>query len=406
MEQLPTIKADVVVLLADCRDADQLRTAAVSVAQGAAAVGPDLRLLAVHPGAAAAQFTLGAMPGLALLPSAEPFAALDRVPATTRGGTDAYAALFAAARDAGARAALMIGSQPSAITPALVHTLATAVLDAGCDVVAPRYARQTFDSLIDSAIIAPLCRALYGKRLRSQIGLDFAFSARVVARWAPGEPSGAGDAARGRPAWIIPQALAEDLRVGQANLSSRLPPATAQDVSATLVRVLGSLLLDVERHAPFWQHVIRSEPVPTFGEPAKGPADDAGPPDVEPLVESFRLAYRNLQEIWGLVLPPATLLDLKRLTVVPVSDFRLPDELWARIVYDFALAHRLRTINRDHLMGALTPAYLAWVASYALEIRDAAPAVVEQRLERLCLAYEAQKPYLLRRWRWPDRFNP
>jgi hypothetical protein len=31
---------------------------------------------------------------------------------------------------------------------------------------------------------------------------------------------------------------------------------------------------------------------------------------------------------------------------------------------------------------------------------------VEQRIEALCLAYEAEKGYLISRWRWPDRFNP
>ena len=51
----------------------------------------------------------------------------------------------------------------------------------------------------------------------------------------------------------------------------------------------------------------------------------------------------------------------------PHSDaaaFRMPDSLWARIVYDFLLAYRLRTINRGHLLGALIPLYLAWVASH------------------------------------------
>jgi hypothetical protein len=81
--------------------------------------------------------------------------------------------------------------------------------------------------------------------------------------------------------------------------------------------------------------------------------------------------------------------------------------LWARIVYDFALAHRLRTVNLDHLLGSMTPLYLAWVSSYARELEAAgAAADVEQRIERLSLAFEAAKPYLVSRWRWPDRFNP
>ena len=64
------------------------------------------------------------------------------------------------------------------------------------------------------------------------------------------------------------------------------------------------------------------------------------------------------------------------------------------------------TISRDHLLRALTPLYLAWVASYALEMRGQTRAAADGRLERLCLAFEAEKPYLVRRWRWPDRFNP
>jgi hypothetical protein len=128
--------------------------------------------------------------------------------------------------------------------------------------------------------------------------------------------------------------------------------------------------------------------------------------DVRPMIDSFVLAYRNLLDVWNLVLPPATLLDLKRLTLVPPERFRLPDDLWARIVFDFALGHRLRAISRDHLLRALAPAYLAWVASYALEMQGATRAAADARVERLCLAFEAEKPYLVRRWRWPDRFNP
>lgn len=406
MEQVPTGKADVVVLLADSQGVDRLRAAAGQVAAGVGAIAPELHVVVLHLDATAEFSMDGDYPNLSLQPLPFAFAALDRVPATARGGADAYAALFTSADRAGARAALMVGSPAEAVTAALVQTLAQPLLEGACDVVAPRYARQKFDGLIESGIIYPLSRALYGKRLRGAIGLDFGFSPRVVERWAAAAPSRGGDAASGRPAWIIPQAVADNCSVGQANLPSRLPPAPAQDVSATLARVLGSFFVDMERHAPLWQRVIRSQAVPAFGPVVLPAAADVGSPDVPPLVESFRLAYRNLQEIWGLVLPPATLLDLKRLTLLPIAEFRLPDELWARIVYDFAVGHRLRTINRDHLLGALTPAYLAWVASYALEVHDMPPPFVEARLEHLCVAYETQKPYLLRRWRWPDRFNP
>ena len=124
------------------------------------------------------------------------------------------------------------------------------------------------------------------------------------------------------------------------------------------------------------------------------------------MVESFQLGNRELQEVWGLVLPPSTLFELRKLARLPVEQFRIPDELWVRIVYDFAIAHRLRTISRDHLLRSMTPLYLGWVASYAQDLKASGAPTSEGRLERLSLAYEVGKPYLVSRWRWPDRFNP
>jgi hypothetical protein len=84
----------------------------------------------------------------------------------------------------------------------------------------------------------------------------------------------------------------------------------------------------------------------------------------------------------------------------------MPDDLWAGIVYDFALAYRLRTLSRAHVMGAFTPLYLGWAASWIREASALSHAEAEQRLEQMDRVWEEKKPYLLSRWRWPDRFNP
>ena len=106
-----------------------------------------------------------------------------------------------------------------------------------------------------------------------------------------------------------------------------------------------------------------------------------------------------------MVLPASTLFELRKLSRLPLDQFRMPDDLWVKIVYDFAIAHRLRTISRDHLLRSMTPLYAGWAASYALELLLSASSP-ERRLERLSLAFEAGKPHLVSRWRWPDRFNP
>jgi hypothetical protein len=121
------------------------------------------------------------------------------------------------------------------------------------------------------------------------------------------------------------------------------------------------------------------------------------------MVEAFRLAYTNLQEIWSLVLAPNSLLGLKRLSVVEPAAFRMPENLWARIVFDFLIAYKLRTINRGHLLGAMIPLYLAWVAGHINVTASGTNA--EFHIETVAAAFEADKPYVVSRWRWPDRFN-
>jgi hypothetical protein len=163
----------------------------------------------------------------------------------------------------------------------------------------------------------------------------------------------------------------------------------------------------MERRAACWQRTRGSISVPVRGEPVTSSEEKENTDiNINRMVETFQLGLRDLQEIWSLVLPPATLFELRKLSRLTPEQGQLPDELWARIVYDFALAHRLRTINRDHLLKSMTPLYLAWVGSHARELQASGAAVVEQRIERLSLAYEAEKPYLISRWRWPDRFNP
>jgi hypothetical protein len=175
------------------------------------------------------------------------------------------------------------------------------------------------------------------------------------------------------------------------------------DLPTLLQQIVGPLFADVERHASLWQRVRASHSVTeSGGEPGEAPAGTS--PDPRPMVEAFQLGQRNLQELWSLVLPPVTLLELKKLSRQPLESFRMPDALWARAVYDFALAYRLRTLSRGHLLGAMAPLYLGWVGSRVLEVESGVPWVPRQ--EQLERAFEQNKPYLVQRWRWPDRFNP
>ena len=321
--------------------------------------------------------------------------------------SNAFQSVFSASEKFGARACCVIASQFETANPQWYSRLAAPLLEENLDLIAPHYARRKFEGLLNSSIISPLLRCLYGKRIHNPMGPDLGISRRLFQKMLGMIRIARAGENRAHPlASLAPIALCDNLQVCELYLGARTyPPTDWTNISSLVAQVLGPIFLDMERNAACWQRTRSSGSVPTIGEPLYV-SQDTGTVDITRMVESFQLGMRDLPEIWGLVLPPSTLFELRKLSRLSLEQFRMPDELWVRIVYDFALAHRLRTINRDHLLRAMTPLYLAWVASYAHDVESAAPAAIEQRLERLSVAYESGKSYLVSRWRWPDRFNP
>jgi hypothetical protein len=320
------------------------------------------------------------------------------------GQPSVYAALMGEAESLGANACVILNPDLAAFKPSSVDALARPALGGECDLVMPLYQAGRFEGLLTQAILAPVTRALYGKRVRYPLAQDFALSAAFLRqlRAALSTPA----AAQGL-LWPATHAAVRGRKICQVRLAVHHENVAAGvDLSTLLQLILAPFFADIEQNASVWQRVRGSQPtmeMPGEGVPAGEPIAETVP-DPRPMVDAFLLGQRNLQELWSLVLPPVTLLDLKRLSRQPLESFRMPDALWARVVYDFALAFRLRVLSRGHLLGALAPLYLGWVGSRVLEVSATAP--IGPRQEELERAFEQNKPYLVQRWRWPDRFNP
>lgn len=302
----------------------------------------------------------------------------------------------------GSRAILQLGAEAQSLEPSALNALANAVLTGGSDLAVPRYALPARTGLVNSAFLYPLTRALFGTRPRFPLAIDLCLSPRMAERLATSAQRLTATNQMNALIWPIGEAAVAGFTITEVDAGPRtLPQPDIPDLNALLAHVTGSLFADLDAKAAFWQ---RARPVqttrPRFND---AEATAASIEEIQPLLDAFHLAYGNLHEIWSLVLPPQSLLGLKRLSILPAEGFRMPDSLWARIVYDFLLAYRLRTINRGHLLGALTPLYLAWVASH-LSLSGVGSA--EDHIESVAAAFETDKPYLVSRWRWPDRFNP
>lgn len=318
-----------------------------------------------------------------------------------------YRMIFALAQQLEAKACCVVASNLDTVTPRWFYWLTQPVLELGYDLVTPCYVHGPFEGLLNASIISPLHCALYGHNLQNPIGPDVGLSRQAVQR-INSNPK----AAEFPLVSLVPGVTGAGLKVCQAYVGRRVyPPTDWSALSSLLPPILGPVFAEIERNAAIWQRVRGVRPVIAFGAFEES-GIETEQLDISRMIESFQLGTRDLREIWSLVLPPSTLLELTKMARLSQDQFRMPDPLWARIIYDFASSYRLRTLNRDHLLRALTPLYLGWVASYALQLRAGAVDVQagwdagSSPFKRLASAFEAVKPYFVSRWRWPDRFNP
>jgi glucosylglycerate synthase len=395
------LAAEVVVGLASNGHRDEASEAALALQAG---------LRAVFPGRPSLALVLAASPAGTLEPGAPLVPGADgRPPPVIHAGKGPEAALHAlldVANDLRAPACALLEPMPRPADPSWLRALLDPVLSSAADLVAPSYARRRFDGVLVSGLVYPLTRALFGQRIRQPLGTEMVLSRRLVEQLSADEGWRTDPAHAGSELWVVAKALVRECRCAQVFLGPRsVPQAQPADVANALAQVLGTLFHEMELDAARWQRVRGSCPVATFGDEHL-PGDSAPPPAPAPLVAAFGLGWRDLRSLWSAVLPPNTMLALQRIPRDPPQAFRMPDAIWARVVYEFAVGWRVKVMDRLQLLRSLTPIYMGWLASFVNEVCDLDRVRTEERIEQLCAVFEAEKPYLISRWRWPDRFTP
>jgi hypothetical protein len=316
--------------------------------------------------------------------------------------------VLSTARDVEARVCVIVDGSVRTVAPHWLELLAGPVLADGYDFVSPYYCRHPHEGAVTKAIVYPVFRAVYGVRLRQPVAAEFACSSRLLEGLLAEDFWALEGAHAGVDLWLTTAAVSRDFRLCEAVLGERTHhdrDEGAIDLATTMRQVVGSLFADMESRMAIWQRVRGSTSPKQFGEFGCGPPPPGSTVELESLLASYQLGFRELREIWACVVPPKTIIDLGRLAAAAPARFRFDDELWARIIYDFALGYRLRVLARDHLLRSLVPLYLGWFASFILQVRELTPADADERIEQLGTVFEAQKPYLIAKWRWPERFR-
>lgn len=409
----PALSAAVVVALTSHNDVRTIAEAVRAVTAGlsrAGGAGPACLVLADGGSTDGTREAARAAAGAGGLVEAafEPASPLGELPYHgLPGRAAALRAVLRIADQAGARACVVIDARIDGVAPDWVERLMAPVLADGIDYVSPYYTRHAGEGALTRGIVYPMFRALYGVRLRQPAATEFGCSRGLVAHFLEQEFWELDQAAAGIDVRLAEAAVAGGFRAGEVELGVRhvAPRGTPVDLSTTITQVVGALFADLEMHVDVWQRVRGSVALPVFG-PAAPQAGEAPPVHVASLLDSFRLGYRELREIWTWILPPRTIVELRRLTEMAPDRFRFDDRLWAGIVYDFAVGYTLRVMAREQLLRSLAPLYSGWLASFVREagaVEDAG--AIDEAAERVCLAFEAEKRHLISRWRWPERLR-
>ena len=309
----------------------------------------------------------------------------------------ALRAAFTVAQRLRARALVLLEADAVSATPAWIERLAGPLLEDKADFVTAAYARHRYEGTISRLVLGPLVRALYGRRLHHPFGGQQALSARLVEHLLI-HPKWSWTGADVSDLWITGTAIADGFGVWEAWLGPHQVNSRTRaiDLPAMIAQTVGAAFTVMERHGDLWLEVRGSEPIPAVGEPIP-PGVDPMTVDVELMQEAFRQGARDLTSIWELILAPDTLAEV--LALDAEGPLRFPDDLWARVVYDFALGHHYSVVHRDHLLRSLTPLYLGRTAAFVLTTRPAGVAATQAQLDGVAAAFERQKGYLVEHWR-------
>jgi hypothetical protein len=316
------------------------------------------------------------------------------------GWCEAVRAVLGTSRTLHTRAVVMLNAGISSTTPEWIRGLAQPVLKDGCGFVLPVYERGRYEGTLTQVFVVPLMRTLFGHQFWYPMADEFGCSAEVAELLLAQDIWTTDLAQQGLEFWLPVAAAEGPLPLAQSVLGPHLLEATGQQspLGATVGRVAGSLFSIAERHEAGWLEVRGSKPVALFGTPP-APAKRGAALDPERMLEGFRQGVRDLLPIWERILSPESLGDVLVLNECSTGEFRLPDRLWARVVFDFLLAYRARVMYRSHIARSLAPLYLGCAASLVLETRGLPDAAVAQATERLARTFEDEKPYLVDRWR-------
>jgi hypothetical protein len=120
--------------------------------------------------------------------------------------------------------------------------------------------------------------------------------------------------------------------------------------------------------------------------------------NTESLYKSFIEGFSLYSDVWQQVLDAENMEAVNKLKTINKDDFYFESTLWARIVFDFAIAFYLEDLERNKLLEALIPLYHSRTLSFVNTTSEMDTKEAEAIEERLNRNFESEKEYLIKHW--------
>jgi glycosyltransferase involved in cell wall biosynthesis len=322
-------------------------------------------------------------------------------PPGVRGKGNNFMNLFRKAVDLQAKAVVVVDADLKSITPEWIKHLAEPLFN-GFSFVAPLYIRHKYDGTITNGIAYPMTRCLYGRRVRQPIGGDFGFAGKLASEYLKAQTWDEPVANFGIDIWMTTIAIAERAPISQAFMGrpkihrAKDPGSDLGPMFRQVVGTLFSLMIHLE---PLWSNVKYSRPTAIYG---FGLGEVEMPPKVEVntqnLLDKFQEGAARYQEIWKAILTEGVHQKVMEIMGMKETELDFPTDLWARVLFDMAVAFKDEIVDRAEIMDSLIPLYFGKTLSFVRKTRRMSIKQAEETIEEDCLTFEMAKPYLLRRW--------
>jgi hypothetical protein len=338
----------------------------------------------------------------------------------TLGRGNAVRAILQAALALNARAVVVLDAHTTSITSDWVATLARPVLEGQVNLMMPCYRWPLPSGGLSDLIFYPLTRARWGFDLRQPGAGDCAISPALAQASVERDVWETEVAAAGFEVWLSTLALTEgpdpksgeQWRVGQANLGEKsyVPRTHRTHFSLLFRQAVGTLLRQVQLRQAVWQAMPAIQPIPMFPGSPTSPAEPVPVPDTTPLIDALMVGWTEHRALWQRILTPINLAAIEALAAQPVERFAFPPDLWAHVVYDFAVVYNKGERDPDRIVDSLLPLYQGRLASFWHEVAGLMPVGREGTVAAQAAEFEEARDYLRQRWEvylpWVDSGEP